>query len=32
MEKGKLNKAIIAFAVIEALVLIPVVIYVVFFK
>lgn len=32
MEKQKLNKAIIAFAIIEALVLIPVVIYVVFFK
>lgn len=32
MEKRKLNKTIIALAIIEALVLMPVVTYVVFFK
>lgn len=32
MEKQNLNKAIIALAIIEALVLIPTVIYVIFFK
>jgi hypothetical protein len=32
MEKQKLNKTIIALAIIEAFVLIPIVLYVIFFK